>query len=86
VGAATATARRVRSSWRDDAGCRAGTGYDASILGWVRDPRTLSIGVASLYCNDGDLYLNGTADDQMRVITGTCALGGPNCQFVMVRR
>jgi len=52
----------------------------------VRDPRTLSIGVASLYCNDGDLYLNGTADDQMRVITGTCALGGPNCQFVMVRR
>jgi len=72
--------------WRDDAGCRAGNGYQSSIFGSVRTPRTLSIGVDSLFCNDGDLYLNGTADEEMRVITGTCALGGPDCRFVMTRQ
>jgi len=77
---------KLAGTWRDDAGCRAGTGYQSSILGSVRDPRTLSIGADSLFCNDGDLYLNGTADDEMRVITGTCALGGPDCRFVMTRQ
>lgn len=72
--------------WRDDAGCRAGTGYPSSIFGSARHPRTVSIGVDGLFCNDGDLYLNGTADDDMRVITGTCSLGGPDCQFAMVRQ
>ncbi len=77
---------RLAGNWSDDAGCRAGTGYRSSIFGWVRETRMLTIGVDSLSCNNGDLYLNGVADNDMRVISGTCAQGGPDCRFVMIRQ
>jgi len=78
--------RKLSGNWSDDAGCRAGNGYQSSIFGWLRDSRSLTIGVDSLFCNDGDLYLVGTPDDDLRVISGTCPEGGPDCRFVMVRQ
>lgn len=77
---------RLAASWSDNAGCRGGTGYPYAIFGLVRDPRSISVGVEGLACNDGDFYLNETANEEIRVVTGTCPLGGPTCQFRMVRQ
>lgn len=76
---------RLNATWSDDAGCRAGTGYSNPYLyGRVSDPRSVSIGVEHLWCNDStDFYLTGTADEEIQVITGTCTGG---CRFRMVRQ
>ncbi len=56
------------------------------IRGSVGHPRQVKIGIESLLCNDGDFYLDGTADEAVRVVSGTCLLGGPNCRFRMVKQ
>jgi len=78
---------RLDATWSDDAGCRAGTGYsNPYIYGLVSSPRLVSVGVEHLWCNDtSDFYLNGTADNEIQVISGTCQ-GVSGCQFRMVRQ
>jgi hypothetical protein len=49
-------------------------------------PRSVAVGVESLLCNDGEFHLKGTADDEIQVISDTCLLGGPVCQFRIVRQ
>lgn len=74
---------RLSATWTDSAGCV----DSARVHGWVADPRIIRFGVEQLACNDGDFYLQGTADEQIRVITGECMTqGGPNCRFQMVRQ
>jgi hypothetical protein len=70
--------------WIDSAGCR--ESRIGLIKGTVSHPRSVSVGVESLLCNDGDFYLNGLADEQINVITGSCVSGGPACEFRMVRQ
>lgn len=77
----------LSASWIDSAGCRAGPGTKSPYLyGSVDHPRFVTVGVEHLFCNyDSDFYLGGTADEEIRVITGACT-GGPNCRFTMTRR
>lgn len=79
-----ASATTLNASWTDDAGCRENRyGF---IHGEVKHPRSVKVGVESLLCNDGDFYLDGTADEEIRTVTGRCPLGGPACEFRMVRQ
>jgi hypothetical protein len=76
--------RAFRGSWTDSAGCReTRSGF---LRGEARAARGVYVGVEQLLCSDGDFYLSGTADADVREITGTCPHGGPACQFRMVRQ
>ena len=69
----------LAASWTDNAGCRRSN----LIFGSVSHPRSVTLGVEQLSCNNGDdFYLTGTTDDQVQRITGTCTGG---CQFQMTR-
>jgi lysyl endopeptidase len=69
----------ISASWSDNAGCR----RSDAIFGWVRHPRTVTVGVEHLTCNDfADFYLTGTPDAEAQVISGTCGAG---CTFQMTR-
>lgn len=78
----------LSASWNDSAGCRAGASTENPYLyGSVDHPRSISVGIEHFYCNyDGDFHLHGIADSEVRVITGSCPGGGPNCRFTMTRR
>ena len=84
--AGPADTNRLNITWIDNLGCRETRPSAAAVFGSVAHPRTFNFGLEQLLCADGDFYFNGTADENVQVISGTCPQGGANCRFQMVRQ
>jgi len=77
----------LHGRWADDAGCR------ETRVEFMRQrlqpvpSATVTFGVNSLSCANGDFYLTGLADARFDRVEGHCdvAGGNPNCRFSMVR-
>lgn len=77
----------LHGRWADDAGCR------ETRVEFMRQrlqpaaSATVTFGVNSLSCADGDFYLTGLADAKFDRVEGHCDVvgGNPNCRFSMVR-
>jgi len=78
---------RLAGRWADSAGCR--ETRDTHLRQSLRPEAsaTVTFGVNSLSCADGDFYLTGVADARFDSVSGHCDVmgGNPNCRFQMVR-
>jgi hypothetical protein len=78
----------LRGRWADDAGCRETRVEHLRQRIEPAPSATVTFGVNSLSCADGDFYLTGEADALFDRVSGHCNVAGnnPNCRFTMIRQ